>query len=1075
MKKTICLLLILTTCFTRNYAQDLLLNILKKEADRNLSVLKKQEVPAYYISYRVYDTETYEINTSLGSLMNSNPDKRRLFQAFVRVGNHELDNTREMKGNNPFYNRFFGGANPLVLDNNEEAIRDALWKKTDELYKNAARNYLLIKANKIAMIASEEKSNDFTEEAIESYSEKPITFQSLSFHPKEWEERLKKYSNVFSLNKNILTGSAHMNVELLRKYFVDTDGTKVMENTLAYRIDLNASAIAEDGMNIPLYKSYFALNQKDLPSDEKILSDAKQMVDMIIQLKKAPVAEPFTGPALLTPRASCVFFHEIFGHRLEGARLKMEADGNTFKNKIGELVLPSDFSVIFDPTLTSYKGFDLSGNYKYDDEGVKGQRVTVVENGILKSFLMDRTPVGTFSKSNGHGRGVILANTCTRQSNMLIESSHPRSIKELREMLIREAKNTGKEYGYLFDEVSSGFTTMGVYMPNAFNIEPLIVYRVYADGRPDELVRGVNLIGTPLTMFSQIAAAGNDIGIFNGYCGAESGSIPVSCVSPSIFVKMIETQKQAKSSNRTPILERPVMQKEEAIIPTIKSEVDRNKSELKIKGFPPPFFIRYAMLDNETLEMTASGGSISKSVSYHTRDGLPLLLVGSYSANSMGIIGNMPNFPDRVALDNQGIATAVWSALDKRYKQAGIEYESKKAVLEQRKQTGEDIQMAAFKRITPPNLMLTPVQMNMDQSYWGDFIKKSSEVLNKYPGLTYSKVELFNRNTMTYYYDTENGQYAVPIPYYRLKVILSALANNGQELYDEYFFEHSLFEQMPDLKSFMNECEHLAKEFLELKSAPLVTESYNGPVLFEDFAALQTVQHEFFMNRLLIESNQQVNSYGALAMRENGMESMIGKRIISKSLNLVSLSGTEVYNGVKLDGYYPMDFTGVTPDKKMFLIEKGILKTLLNGRTATKAPNSNGHERYNFTSGFPMVMPGNVRLYSDEAIPFSELKQQLIKVAKESNYDYAYIVRRYQLGNRASALYRVSVANGKEELVRGAAFHGLNSRSFNRVIGISKEEFIGNHTALGQITTLIVPKGILFENIEVVRDNSIDR
>ncbi len=549
--------MLLIICLTNAYAQDPLLDILKKEADRNLSVLSKEETPAYYISYRVYDTENYSISANLGNLMNSNFYRERPFLATVRVGSHELDNTRELRGNSRTFNNNFS-YNLLIFDNDSKVIQTTLWRKTDELYKNAVKDYAKVKANMAVTVALEDKSDDFSKETSVQYYEKPILFKSLSFDVKGWEDKLKKYSNVFTSNKEILSGSANLQAQLCRRYFVDTDGTKVVENTISYRLSLSANTVAEDGMNIPLYKSYFALKPEDLPSEEKILADIKELVNMIVRLKNAPVAESFTGPALMTSEASSVFFHEIFGHRIEGARLKMETDAQTFKNKIGELVLPEDISVIFDPKLENYKGFDLSGSYKYDDEGIKGQRVTIVENGILKSFLMSRVPITGFPKSNGHGRGMIYFNTVTRQSNMFIESSKPKTIKELRGMVIEEAKNTGKSYGYLFDDVSGGFTTTGRYMPNSFNVTPLVVYRIYVDGRPDELVRGVDLVGTPLAMFSQITACGNDLGIFNGYCGAESGSIPVSCVSPSIFVKMVETQKRVKSQNQPPILERPV-------------------------------------------------------------------------------------------------------------------------------------------------------------------------------------------------------------------------------------------------------------------------------------------------------------------------------------------------------------------------------------------------------------------------------------------------------------------------------------------------------------------------------------
>lgn len=538
-------------------AQDEFLKILKSEVDRNLSVLKEQPVPAYYINYRVYDTEAHYIRSSFGKLIDSSPRRDRLFHATVRVGSHEMDNTREIKGDDFGFGWGYGGSNNLVFENNSLALKMALWNKTDQLYKDAVKQYDKVKANVAVKVAAEDKSNDFSVEKPEQYYEKPMPFSALFNDVKKWEDKIRKYSEIFSENKDIINCGASLSVELTRKYFVDTDGAEISENAYAYRISIDASTIAEDGMELPLYKSYFAYDVKDLPSDAQITADAKEMSEMISALRKAPVAESYSGPALMTAEASGVFFHEIFGHRIEGARLKQETDAQTFKKKIGELVLPEDFSITFDPQIKEFRKLPLSGSYVFDDEGVRGQNVKIVDKGILKSFLMSRTPIDGFPNSNGHGRAMIYFNSVTRQSNMIIESSKAKTNAELRNLLKEEAKKANKPYGYLFDKVAGGFTTTGRYMPNAFNVNPLVVYRIYADGRPDELVRGVDLVGTPLAMFSQIAACGNDFDVFNGYCGAESGSIPVSCVSPTLFVKMVETQKKPKSQTQPPVLERP--------------------------------------------------------------------------------------------------------------------------------------------------------------------------------------------------------------------------------------------------------------------------------------------------------------------------------------------------------------------------------------------------------------------------------------------------------------------------------------------------------------------------------------
>ncbi|MDR2148259.1 MAG: TldD/PmbA family protein [Tannerella sp.] len=558
--KKFFILLLSTICFQQmTTAQDLLLQTLKSEADRNFAELKKQPIPAYYISYRVYDLTTHYISASFGNLKESSFYPQRIFNAAVRVGSPELDNSHEIKeGNEQGYANYnSAGYGMLGLEDNPEAWKLTLWQKTDALYVAATKRFEKVKANVAVKVDSEDKSPDFSMESPEHYTEKSIKFSDIKFDAKAWEEKMKKYSALFNDNKDIIDSQFSFRVELLHKYFVDTEGAEIFENRLCYYLFMNASVKADDGMDLPLYKSYFAYDIKDLPSEEQIIADAKLVSETLSQLRVAPVVESYSGPVLMSGQASSVFFHEIFGHRIEGARLKTENDAQTFKKKVGEMVLPEDISVIFEPQLKKAHGFALNGQYIFDDEGVRGKRVEIVKDGKLVSFLMSRSPITDFANSNGHGRGQIYLNTTTRQSNTLIESTNPKSNRELREMLIEQLKKENKPYGYLMDQVAGGFTTTGRYMPNAFNVNPLLVYRIYADGRPDEMVRGVDLVGTPLAMFSQIAACGTDYDIFNGTCGAESGGVPVASVSPTIYVKMVETQKKSKSQSLPPILPRP--------------------------------------------------------------------------------------------------------------------------------------------------------------------------------------------------------------------------------------------------------------------------------------------------------------------------------------------------------------------------------------------------------------------------------------------------------------------------------------------------------------------------------------
>jgi predicted Zn-dependent protease len=275
-------------------------------------------------------------------------------------------------------------------------------------------------------------------------------------------------------------------------------------------------------------------------------------------LLKAPVAEPFVGPAILSGRAAGVFFHEIFGHRIEGHRQKDESEGQTFTQKVGEKILPDFLTVTFDPTRKNIGGVDLNGWYEYDDEGVKARPVVSVENGVLKNFLMSRSPIAGFDHSNGHGRRQPGREVVSRQSSLIVTSTKAVSDAELRKMLVAEIKRQGKPYGIFFDNITNGFTTTQRGGLQAFSVVPVIVYKVFPDGRPDELIRGADIVGTPLASFAKILATSDKVEVFNGFCGAESGSVPVSAVSPAILISEIEVEKKPQGQDLLPLLPSPL-------------------------------------------------------------------------------------------------------------------------------------------------------------------------------------------------------------------------------------------------------------------------------------------------------------------------------------------------------------------------------------------------------------------------------------------------------------------------------------------------------------------------------------
>ena len=214
-------------------------------------------------------------------------------------------------------------------------------------------------------------------------------------------------------------------------------------------------------------------------------------------------------------------------------------------------------SIVDDPTQAKLGSSILLGYYPFDDEGVAAQRVTLVDKGVLKNFEMSRQPIVGFPQSNGHGRRQVGLAPVSRQGNLIVESSNKVSNAELRRMLIAEVKRQGKAFGLLIDDIAGGFTFTGRGQPQAFQVQPLVVYEVFADGRPDMLVRGVDIVGTPLVSLTKIMATGDTPEVFNGYCGAESGSVPVAAAAPAMLISEMEVQKKQSSTDRPPILPPP--------------------------------------------------------------------------------------------------------------------------------------------------------------------------------------------------------------------------------------------------------------------------------------------------------------------------------------------------------------------------------------------------------------------------------------------------------------------------------------------------------------------------------------
>ena len=531
-----------------------LLSVMQTELQRNFNVLNKEATPAYFIGYTVHDIRVSQIMASFGAIERSDESRQRFASVDVRVGDYTLDNTHPIRGEGGGGGGGRGGRVPVPLTDDPKPIQLALWQATDRAFKSSSEALTRVRTNVASKVQDDAAATDFSREEPQVHTSKPVTY---SLDSKAWEARLRRISALFADDPLLFDGSVSLTARAGNRYLTTSEGTRIATGDLQFRLFIQASTKADDGMELPLYNSYFSRTAEGLPDEKQLLNDTREMMKLLAALRKAPLVEPYSGPAILSGRAAGVFFHEIFGHRVEGSRQRNADDGQTFGGKINEAILPSFLSVTFDPTLRKRGNTELMGFYEYDDEGVQGRKVSVVEQGLLKTFLMGRSPLKTLARSNGHGRGEPGAVPVSRQSNLVVEASRTVSSSALVQMLKDEAKKQGKPFGLLFDNIEGGFTVTGRSNPNAFNVMPNVVYRIYTDDRAPELVRGVDLIGTPLAAFGKFIAASDKIDIFNGVCGAESGSVPVSASSPELLVSEVEVQKKAQSQETMPILPAP--------------------------------------------------------------------------------------------------------------------------------------------------------------------------------------------------------------------------------------------------------------------------------------------------------------------------------------------------------------------------------------------------------------------------------------------------------------------------------------------------------------------------------------
>lgn len=1071
----VCLLSLMATGVAAQTAEtDTLLRVLREELAADFQELQNQELKPYFMSFRVQESHNAAIAATFGYLGTSIQQHTRTFTPQIRVGTPELDNFKFDNQSNE------GGIALPLTDSSPDAIRTMIWTQMLNSYDRVVSAYRNVQNRLRSQADNEDKAPCFTvlrDSVAETYYEPRLPHPALT--PEEqhaWEERVCRISAVFRQWPQFNEAIVNLQVENLRTHLVNTDGASIVQNRVSFRLFIQAEVKTEDGMELPLVQSYYATALDSLPSEDVMLRDAEDMGRRLVALAAAPIADPFTGPALMSGPASGVFFHEIFGHRLEGHRMK--TGGQTFRKMVGEQLLPVDFQVYCDPTLTHYGAQPLNGGYHYDDEGTRARRVNNVVDGVLKEFLMSRVPLDSFPESNGHGRTAEGRDPVSRQSNLVVETRKPYTESQLRQMLRDEARRQGKDYGYLFQSVSGGYTQTGEGNSiNSFNVNPLEVYRVYVDGRPDELVRGVDLIGTPLSMFSNIEAGGDTPSTFIGVCGAESGWVPVSATSPMIFCSKIETQRRQQKSALMPVLAAPSLDARlstqdsmsSVVFDALSDELHRSMDSLRIQGLPAPFLIDYRLQRSRSLDITAVRGEVIRRMESPWRQNLNCeVILGNHHRSSL----RAPEPQSRgvsipMALDYDNLRRAAWFATDANYKSALGTFDAKLQQLSKLTLPADEEALDDFFPAQPATSVQerSPETLDLRADELEAYVRRLSLIGTEFPELTQSDASLSVKQADIYRLTSEGVRVAQPqsdlitisFTFLRYRQASGGFATSSSDY--EY---SSVAELLADSARFTKQVRDYVRRRLDLQRQPETEDYYVGPVLIEKGAS------KIIYDRTN-GSRHNFRAWHPFAQSDRAIFVKRDRKIVDDKISIRQDPTLSQWNGKPLVGYYAADADGQTP-QAVTLVEHGIFRGQLSGATpalGTNAPTGNlrFNDPFNWNSPLGVsTAPGVLRIESSKTVPLKKMRKQLLRDAQREGYDHAYIVQ----GDYA---FRVSVKDGSETPVRQLEIVPTDQH-MRHISALSSEQEAVTHSEDGGARFSIVgPKAMILNDVEVPPHN----
>ncbi len=516
--------------------------VLREERERAKEGLRIPGHPRpHFLSLQLRDEVGLRLKGRFGGVLRDRRPHARTALVDVRLGSYRRDQVAHGGLRDNADDSESHGLVSLPLDGSLDGLRYALWRLLEAKYREACDDLLHRKAEELNHLDEHRDLPSFERRP----AEQACTLGRLPpIDEARYRSLVTRVSQRFRRYPRLVDGHVSFGATNATRIFVSTEGAEVITNQARRTVELHTWHFSEEGYGFPQPRSWFVTAEGELP-DAAALRRVLHAFDQRFQtLRRAPLLRSFVGPVLLDPRPAGLLVHEALGHRLEGNRLLSGGEGHTFRDALGEALLVEGLNVRDDPRLARWEGRSLVGHFSHDDEGVPADTAPLIEGGTVRGFLTSRAPIGKRHHSNGHARSDRHERAIARMGVTVVDGGEEAlDDAALYEAFLEEIRAQDAPYGVRIIEANGGETSTDAYDFQAFLGDVDVAARVFPDGR-QELIRGVDLVGTPLNAVRGIVAVGSRQEVDNAWCGAESGYVPVTTISPALVAAELELQSK---------------------------------------------------------------------------------------------------------------------------------------------------------------------------------------------------------------------------------------------------------------------------------------------------------------------------------------------------------------------------------------------------------------------------------------------------------------------------------------------------------------------------------------------------